>query len=77
MIERHIACRSLRVVVFVIAACAACIESIAAQNPALYDASTLDELWPEQIQYAPVPWKTAAELGPRSRPLEYWDHRPD
>ena len=39
----------------------------------LYDAETLDEIWPQAIAFAPVPWTRAQDLGPRSRALEYWD----
>jgi Tol biopolymer transport system component len=39
----------------------------------LYDSETLDELWPRQIPYGPVPWTRAGDLGPRDRPLDFWD----
>lgn len=42
----------------------------------LFDASTLDETWPETIQFEPVPWKRTFEMGPRSRSLDHWDHNP-
>jgi Tol biopolymer transport system component len=39
----------------------------------LYDAATLDELWPDAIVFGPVPWKRTIDLGPRSRSLDHWD----
>ena len=39
----------------------------------LYDAPTLDEIWPRTIAFAPVPWTRTQDLGPRFRPLEQWD----
>jgi imidazolonepropionase-like amidohydrolase len=39
----------------------------------LYDTETLDEIWPQAIAFAPVPWTRTEDLGPRLRPLEYWD----
>jgi Tol biopolymer transport system component len=41
----------------------------------LYDAATLDEKWPESIAFAPVPWKRTTDMGPRSRPLDFWDRQ--
>jgi hypothetical protein len=39
----------------------------------LYDAATLDEQWPQAVAFDPVPWKRTIDMGPRLRPLEYWD----
>jgi Tol biopolymer transport system component len=39
----------------------------------LYQAATLDEKWPQAIAYDPVPWKRTMDMGPRFRPLDYWD----
>jgi hypothetical protein len=39
----------------------------------LYEAATLDEKWPQAIAYDPVPWKRTMDMGPRFRPLDYWD----
>ena len=39
----------------------------------LYDAETLDELWPRTVPFAPVPWTRTQDLGPRFKALEVWD----
>lgn len=39
----------------------------------LYDAATLDEVWPEIVPFGPVPWKRTTDMGPRSRSLDHWD----
>jgi Tol biopolymer transport system component len=39
----------------------------------LYDAATLDELWPHPRKFGPVPWTPATALGPAHRPLEFWE----
>jgi Tol biopolymer transport system component len=39
----------------------------------LYDAATLDEVWPEAIPFGPVPWKRTTDMGQRSRSLDHWD----
>jgi hypothetical protein len=39
----------------------------------LYEAATLNEKWPQAIAFGPVPWKRTTDMGPRSRPLDYWD----
>ncbi|HVO45238.1 MAG TPA: amidohydrolase family protein [Steroidobacteraceae bacterium] len=41
----------------------------------LYDAGTLDELWPRNVPFAPVPWTRTQDLGPGFKALEAWDPR--
>jgi hypothetical protein len=43
------------------------------QGGILYDADTLDELWPQKKPYGAHPWVDEAALRSDSRPLDYWD----
>jgi hypothetical protein len=40
----------------------------------LYDAETLDTLWPETRAYGARPWANDTALTSDRRPLDYWDH---
>ena len=41
----------------------------------LYDASTLDQIWPEKRPYGPYPWFNPDALRSDDRPVDYWDRR--
>ncbi|MBW3535103.1 MAG: amidohydrolase family protein, partial [Gemmatimonadetes bacterium] len=41
----------------------------------LYDADTLDEIWPTPRPYGPYPWVDEDMLRDDDRPLEWWDAR--
>jgi Tol biopolymer transport system component len=41
----------------------------------LYDAMTLDEVWPRQKPYGPLTWVEADALRSDDRPTDYWDRR--
>lgn len=41
-----------------------------------YDASTLDEVWPERRPYGHHPWIRPEMLQSDDRPLDYWDRHP-
>jgi hypothetical protein len=40
----------------------------------LYDAATLDEVWPDRRPYGPVPWANEAVYRGGARPMNVWDH---
>jgi imidazolonepropionase-like amidohydrolase len=42
----------------------------------LYDATSLDELWPRQKPYGPRPWINPDAWAKGTRPIDYWDKRP-
>jgi Tol biopolymer transport system component len=42
----------------------------------LYDASTLDEIWPTARPYGAYPWLDADMLRADDRPVDYWDRQP-
>jgi hypothetical protein len=47
------------------------------KNGTLYDAATLDQLWPVRRPYGTYPWVDADALRSDVRPAGYWDrHRP-
>lgn len=39
----------------------------------LYDADTLNQVWPNTREYGPVPWISTFQLAPQFRPLNYWN----
>ena len=41
----------------------------------LYDAMSLDEVWPKQRPYGPMTWIEADALRADDRPTDYWDRR--
>jgi len=41
----------------------------------LYDSDTLDELWPRQRKFGPVPWYNPDVYRDDDRPTTYWDRR--
>lgn len=41
----------------------------------LYDANSLDEVWPRQRPYGPMTWIEADALRADDRPTDYWDRR--
>jgi hypothetical protein len=41
----------------------------------LYDAATLDEVWPKKVPYGPYYWVNDDELRTDDRPTDYWDKR--
>ena len=40
----------------------------------LYDARTLDEIWPTETRYGPRPWRNDAAVSSDLRPDGYWDN---
>jgi hypothetical protein len=42
----------------------------------LYDASTLDEVWPRRRPFGPYPWVRAEVYRADDRPTDYYDRRP-
>lgn len=42
----------------------------------LYDAATLDEIWPEKRPFGPCPWISPESLRSDERPNDYWDRNP-
>jgi len=42
----------------------------------LYDASTLDEIWPEKKPFGDYYWVNPDALRTDSRPTDYWDKQP-
>jgi len=40
----------------------------------LYDANTLDEVWPQQRPYGNYPWVDSKIYRSDDRPIDYWDH---
>lgn len=45
------------------------------QGGILYDAQTLDEVWPDQRPYGAYPWVDEAALRTDDRPVNYWDKK--
>ncbi|GEM_PF-209087 len=41
----------------------------------LYDAATLDEIWPDRRPYGPRPWANDDALRSDRRPVDSWDHQ--
>ena len=41
----------------------------------LYEAATLDEIWPTARPYGGYPWVDDEMLRTDDRPVEYWDRR--
>jgi hypothetical protein len=39
----------------------------------LYDADTLDEIWPRERPYGAYPWADSRIFPSDDRPVEYWD----
>jgi imidazolonepropionase-like amidohydrolase len=39
----------------------------------IYEATTLDEIWPERRPYGPIPWAAPAVHRPDARPMDVWD----
>jgi hypothetical protein len=39
----------------------------------LYDANTLDEIWPQQRPYGDYPWVDSEIFRSDDRPVDYWD----
>jgi hypothetical protein len=42
----------------------------------VYDAATLEQLWPERRPYGPMPWFVPDAMRTDDRPLDYWDRPP-
>lgn len=42
----------------------------------LYDAETVDELWPERRPFGPRYWAAPDVQRTDTRPADYWDRRP-
>ena len=45
------------------------------QGGILFEAETLDEVWPEQRPYGARPWMEQNALRADDRPIDYWDRR--
>jgi Tol biopolymer transport system component len=45
------------------------------QGGALYEAATLDQVWPQSRPYGIYPWLDEASLRADDRPIDYWDRR--
>ncbi len=45
------------------------------QDGVLYDAATLDEVWPQQRPFGAYYWVSPEALQSDDRPDDYWDHR--